>query len=64
MAKQFDGDWLIDFKSMSACQGLFYAQKLEKFVHWYLHFYLLHTIIWYQIFLSNINDFQTDLFDL
>ena len=24
----------------------------------------LHTVVWNQVFLSNINNFQTDLFDL
>ena len=31
--------------------------------YFYLIIICLHTVIWFHVFLSNTNDFQTDLFD-
>ena len=66
-------DWLIDVNGISTCQGLFCAYRFGNgvrgtfififFVQYLKIFSFLLMVIKYQVFLSNTNILQTDLFD-
>ena len=62
-------DGLINFNDMSTHLGLFYACQFSNcvsytFIFIFLQFFLkrfLHTVIWYQVYISNTNDLHSNI---